>query len=230
MLDAALVRWRGPLAEIAAAPDAVRLEESRLEAVADRAAARLALGRTDGLAAELEELLRAHPVRERFAELLVRVLAAEGRPAEALAAYEGTRRLLAEEFGTDPSSGLRDAHRAALAAGDTAAGPDPPPSRDPSRAAADVVRGPPGRRRPRPPPPRRGPLRHRGGARGAGKTRLSTEVGAALTAAGTAVVAVALAPVAEGTTSWVRWPRGSAPATPAATGAPWPTSTSARAS
>ncbi|WP_380170019.1 BTAD domain-containing putative transcriptional regulator [Kineococcus sp. DHX-1] len=199
VLDAALVRWRGPLTEIAAAPDAVRLEESRLEAVADRAAARLALGRTDGLAAELEQLLRAHPVRERFAELLVRVLAAEGRPAEALAAYEGTRRLLAEEFGTDPSAGLRDAHRVALAAGDTGPGPDRDPVAGPQPARPltsfvgrqdDVARV------------RRllGEVRCVTvvGPGGAGKTRLSTEVGAALTAAGTAVVAVALAPVAEG--------------------------------
>ncbi|MEW1956132.1 BTAD domain-containing putative transcriptional regulator [Kineococcus sp. NPDC059986] len=194
VLDEALGRWRGPLVEIAGAPDAGRLEESRLEALADRAAARVALGRTDGLAAELEELLRTHPLRERLAELRVRVLTAEGRAAEALAAYEETRRVLAEEFGSDPSAGLREAHRAALAAGDGAPAVPRPASlrsltsfvgREDDVARVDAL------------------LRTARcvtvvGPGGAGKTRLSSEVGAALVATGTSVPVVPLAPVAEG--------------------------------
>lgn len=117
LLTTALGLWRGQaLADVAqaryAAAPAARWEELRLVALEDRAEADLALGRSP--VAELEELVAAHPLRERPRLLLMRALAAAGRRAEALASYEEFRRLLAEELGTDPSPELRETHLAVL--------------------------------------------------------------------------------------------------------------------
>ncbi|MFI6317177.1 BTAD domain-containing putative transcriptional regulator [Nonomuraea sp. NPDC050556] len=119
-LDAALELWRGPaLGEVAGAPFAsafaTRLEEARLAAVEERAAARLAAGGEPGpLVAELDELATRHPLRERLQAARIRALHAAGRRAEALAAYEGVRRRLAEELGADPGPELRELHLALL--------------------------------------------------------------------------------------------------------------------
>ncbi|WP_049575083.1 AfsR/SARP family transcriptional regulator, partial [Nonomuraea sp. SBT364] len=115
-LDGALGLWRGePLADVAvlpfAASAAVRLEELRLGAAEDRIEAGLATGRRPpGAVAELEQLVAAHPLRERLRDLLMRTLAAHGRQAEALAAFEAYRKLLAAELGTGPGPHLRELH------------------------------------------------------------------------------------------------------------------------
>jgi predicted ATPase/DNA-binding SARP family transcriptional activator len=137
LLREALALWRGPaLADVADAPYAAapvtRLTELRLAALEDRFDAELATGRGGELVPELEELAAAHPLRERLRGQLMRALYAAGRQADALAAYEDTRRVLADELGVDPSPGLSAVHLAILrgdpalaAAGpDTAAGPD----------------------------------------------------------------------------------------------------------
>jgi DNA-binding SARP family transcriptional activator len=84
--------------------------------------------------AELEDLTRAHPLREQLPGQLMRALAATGRIAQALAAYERLRSTLGGALGTDPSPSLRDLHGALLArscrrrrrsrAGRSCAGPD----------------------------------------------------------------------------------------------------------
>ncbi|PSK85948.1 putative ATPase [Murinocardiopsis flavida] len=114
LLREALGLWRGELP--AEAPDAAhrRLAELRLTAAEDHAAAALALGRTDGLVAELEGLAAAHPFRERLRGLVIRALHADGRQAEALASYEEFRGFLAAELGADPGAELKEAHVAAL--------------------------------------------------------------------------------------------------------------------
>ncbi|MEU1762202.1 BTAD domain-containing putative transcriptional regulator [Micromonospora sp. NPDC005652] len=114
-LGDALALWRGAaLAEVAdvryAAAAVARLAELRLTAQEDRIEAELRTGRPELIVAELEELTAAHPLRERLAELHLRTLAAAGRPAEALAAYERIRQRLADELGVDPSPQLRAAH------------------------------------------------------------------------------------------------------------------------
>ncbi|MDG4787584.1 BTAD domain-containing putative transcriptional regulator [Micromonospora sp. WMMD1102] len=119
LLRAASGLWRGEaLADVREAPfaraQAVRLDELRLAAVEDRVAAELDLAGAGPSVAELRELVAAYPLRERLRGQLMRALHAGGRRAEALAAYEEGRRLLAEELGTDPSAELAALHVAVL--------------------------------------------------------------------------------------------------------------------
>jgi predicted ATPase/DNA-binding SARP family transcriptional activator len=154
----ALALWRGdPLADLADAPFAgptiARLTELRLRTVAEHAELALAavragdhaIGRAGGqLVADLQELALAHPLDERLAGLYLRALNADGRPAEALAAFEDLRRALAETLGTDPSPALRDLHTAILRglpepAGSTAASPTPATSTTPTNLPAPAT-------------------------------------------------------------------------------------------
>ncbi|MEU9089101.1 BTAD domain-containing putative transcriptional regulator [Streptomyces sp. NPDC048428] len=66
------------------------------------------------LVAELTELTAAHPYDERFRAQLIRALRADGRQADALAAYEDARRTLADGLGTDPGPELTALHQALL--------------------------------------------------------------------------------------------------------------------
>jgi predicted ATPase/DNA-binding SARP family transcriptional activator len=119
VLQGALALWRGePLADFAyeefARLESARLDELRLTAVELRVDADLALGRHQDLVAELESLVAAHPLRESFRGQLMRALYGSGRRAEALRVYSEGRRLLAEELGLDPSSGLQRLEQAIL--------------------------------------------------------------------------------------------------------------------
>jgi predicted ATPase/DNA-binding SARP family transcriptional activator len=110
-LRQALALWRGPALADArdtpfAAASIARLEESRLAALEDRIEADLALGRGAELVPEAEALVAANPLRERLRGQLMRALAAAGRQADALAAYQDARRLLADQLGVDPSPAL----------------------------------------------------------------------------------------------------------------------------
>ncbi len=121
LLADALDLWRGPaLADVADAPFAAgpvaRLEELRLTAAEDLTEARLTLGQSSQLVADVEELAAAHPLRERLRGQLMRALYAAGRQAEALAVYDQTRRLLADRLGVDPSPELSAIHLAILRA------------------------------------------------------------------------------------------------------------------
>ena len=62
----------------------------------------------------MQELAAAHPLRERLRGQLMRALQAAGRQADALAAYEDTRRVLADQLGVDPSADLAAVHLAIL--------------------------------------------------------------------------------------------------------------------
>ncbi|GHJ48371.1 SARP family transcriptional regulator [Catellatospora sp. TT07R-123] len=129
-LAAALRLWRGePLAEVADAPyaaaPAARWAELRLSAIEDRIEADLAVGGGEHLVAELEELTRAHQLRERPHALLVQALYQAGRQAEALAAYDALRDRLADELGLDPSPQLQELRTAVLRADPALAGRRP---------------------------------------------------------------------------------------------------------
>jgi predicted ATPase/DNA-binding SARP family transcriptional activator len=119
-LDEVLGRWRGPAyPEMADVDDgraeAVRLEELRLRAIEMRAECRLAVGDTDGLAADLAALAEAEPLRERPRSLLMAALSATGRRVEALRVFDDFRRLLSDELGIAPSPALAGQHADLLA-------------------------------------------------------------------------------------------------------------------
>jgi DNA-binding SARP family transcriptional activator len=117
----ALGLWRGePLAdvdsEVLAAREVPRLAELRLQALQVRIDADLHLGRHTEVIAELRQLAGTHPLRERVHGLLMLALYRDGRQAEALAAYADARRLLVEELGVEPGTGLRELHQQVLTA------------------------------------------------------------------------------------------------------------------
>lgn len=114
----ALALWRGPpLAGLRDEPfvavERVRLEELRLTALEHRLEEDLARGVLSAVS-DLEALVAAHPLRERFRALLMLALYRAGRQAEALGVYLDTRRLLVESFGIEPSEELRDLQRRIL--------------------------------------------------------------------------------------------------------------------
>jgi DNA-binding SARP family transcriptional activator/streptogramin lyase len=118
-LRAALALWRGPaLSDVAYEPFAeaeiARLEELQLGALEERIDADLALGRHAELVAELEDLVRAEPLRERLRGQLMLALYRSGRQAEALDAYREARRVLVERLGLEPSRALQELERAIL--------------------------------------------------------------------------------------------------------------------
>jgi predicted ATPase len=123
----ALALWRGPaLADAGdfAEPFARRLEELRLDATVTFLTRELDAGRAAARVGELEALVAEHPLHEKLAGLLMRTLAATGRQADALAAYEALRGRLADELGIDPGPEARAVHLEVLR-GEIAAAPAP---------------------------------------------------------------------------------------------------------
>ena len=119
LLRDALALWRGPaLADVAhesfAQAEILRLEELRLVALERRIDAELELGRDAELVAELEALVREHPLRERLRAQLMLALYRSGRQADALEVYRQTRRLLVDELGLEPSPALHELEQAIL--------------------------------------------------------------------------------------------------------------------
>jgi predicted ATPase/DNA-binding SARP family transcriptional activator len=122
VMEEALGLWRG-----AAAPelgddrfydDTVRpLEDLRVLVTEDWARSVLQSGTEADLPVVLQALqkLRAEqPWRERPTELLMWTLFRQGRQRDALAAFEATRRALADELGVDPGPDLRRMHERVL--------------------------------------------------------------------------------------------------------------------
>ena len=110
-LREALALWRGPaLAEFTepfARVEAAHLEELRLVCLEERIEADLARGRHADVAGELEALVARQPLRESLHGQLILALYRAGRQAEALAAYERFRRRLDDELGIEPSAALK---------------------------------------------------------------------------------------------------------------------------
>jgi predicted ATPase/DNA-binding SARP family transcriptional activator len=111
--------WRGdPLAEFSyedfAASTITRLSESRLAVVEERLELELQLGRHQRALVQLEELVAAHPLRERLRWLAMLALYRAGRQADALRLFQEGRHLLIEELGLEPGPELRRLESAIL--------------------------------------------------------------------------------------------------------------------
>ncbi|HYQ68758.1 MAG TPA: BTAD domain-containing putative transcriptional regulator [Actinophytocola sp.] len=127
-LSEALALWRGPaMVDVAATPTVTAyvagLEQSRLGALEERMHAELELGRHAGVVDELHRLADEHPLRERLWTLLMLAAYRCGRRAQALDAYRRARDVLVAELGVEPSTELRDLHRAIIAGEAPQAGP-----------------------------------------------------------------------------------------------------------
>ena len=85
-----------------------RLGEMRVTAIENRIEADLALGRAGELVAELESLVRDHPLRERFWGQLMLALYRSGRQAEALRAFQNARTHLVDQLGIEPGTELQE--------------------------------------------------------------------------------------------------------------------------
>jgi DNA-binding SARP family transcriptional activator len=134
----------GDLLDFAFARDAAgRLEELLLVVHEGLAEAELASGRHAEIVGTLSELARAHPLRERFAALLITALYRCGRQVDALRAYAELRDALVDEFGVDPSPELQALERAVLAQDAALAAPTPAPASAPvARSSSDDAPAP----------------------------------------------------------------------------------------
>ncbi|MEW1690725.1 BTAD domain-containing putative transcriptional regulator [Streptomyces sp. NPDC091265] len=112
VLDDALGLWRGPV--LADLPDrhavAARWTARRLDARRTRLTATLALGRADEALPELAALCDEHPLDEPLQALRLRALRDAGRTAQALAAYDEVRTVIADRLGADPGRELTSLH------------------------------------------------------------------------------------------------------------------------
>ena len=140
----ALRAWRGePFADLDGADRVAavrsRLGELRASAEEELAAARIEAGDAAAAVADLTELVRAAPLRERRSTLLALALYRGGRQADALAVLRRLRAVLADELGVDPG---RQAHELEqrLLAQDPALGPPPAPPAAPRRRLPPVRR------------------------------------------------------------------------------------------
>ncbi|MER5728604.1 BTAD domain-containing putative transcriptional regulator [Streptomyces sp. NPDC002138] len=143
LYDEALALWRGPaLADLPdPAAEAARWETVRLDARRGRLGAALALGEAERALPELTALCADLPLDEPLQVLRIRALRDAGRPAEALAAYDGVRRELADRLGADPGPALRTLHTELLTPPPAApaAAPGPLPAAAPAPAAVPVA-------------------------------------------------------------------------------------------
>ena len=137
VLDEALALWRGPVfgefnAEWWALPMVRRLDELRLDALAQRVDLLTATGSRPRALAEIQSLVSAHPLRSAFVERLMLALHACGRTDEALRAFQSHRSELVDRTGLEPSHSLVELDQSLAALGHLA---------DTAGAAAPQVRG-----------------------------------------------------------------------------------------
>jgi len=130
LLGEAIGLWRGnPLVDVPSnvliTAEVPRLDALRMQAQEWRMDAGLARGLHAELVGELTQLAHDHPWRERFHAQLMLALYRCGRQAEALAAYQRTRRMLVDELGVEPGRELRDLQAGILDADPDLAAPGP---------------------------------------------------------------------------------------------------------
>ena len=118
--ETALAYWRGePLGGLHGGPILAGfkplLEESRLECLELLVQAYLASERPEEAVDVLYRLIRDHPRREHFYELLMQALHQVRRSAEALHVYDRAREVLSRDLGLEPCRSLRELHQAICA-------------------------------------------------------------------------------------------------------------------
>ena len=120
LLRSALALWRGPalanVSEHLTDAEGPRIEEARISVVESLVEADLAMGKHAEVLPALTRLVRQYPLRERFQAQLMTTLYRCDRQAEALALYERSRRMLADEMGIEPGARLREVYHAILTA------------------------------------------------------------------------------------------------------------------
>lgn len=152
LLRAALALWRGPAltnvqSDLLHREDVPRLEEERLRTLERVFDLELAAGRCRQVLAELRSVAEAHRFHERFWEQLIEALHRCGRRGDALAEHQRITRLLADELGVDPGTGLRTLQQAVLRGDDLsapavdAAVVAPVFAAGPAASGADILRG-----------------------------------------------------------------------------------------
>ncbi|GAA3779981.1 hypothetical protein GCM10023083_15390 [Streptomyces phyllanthi] len=116
---AALGEWRGPVAT--GIPSSVRehavfaaVERELVRTTVMAADTALLCGGAERILPRLRQAVGLDPMNESLHARLVMALAASGLQAEAMAAYEDVRRLLAEELGVPPGAELSAAHTRVL--------------------------------------------------------------------------------------------------------------------
>ncbi len=119
LLRTALDLWRGEVLEDLGSPgyaqsEATRLDELRMVTIESRIEADLRLGRHSSVVAELDQLVTAHPYRERLCGQLMVALYRCGRQVDALATFSSARQRLGDELGLDPGPALADLETAIL--------------------------------------------------------------------------------------------------------------------
>lgn len=119
LYDRAVALWQGEAYSGVPGPFAdaerVRLQEILLHLHELRAEAMLALARHNELVPEMQKLVAAHPLRERFRALLTLALYRSGRQSEALAVFRDTRVLLVRELGIEPGPEMQELNARVLA-------------------------------------------------------------------------------------------------------------------
>ncbi len=142
-LSGALSLWRGrAYADVedveAVAAEARRLDELRSSTREAHARALLGAGRPGEAVAVSEALVAEHPLREHAWETLVDALAADGRQADALRAYQRAAEHLADA-GLQPSATLRAAERRVLDEAPPASAAVREPDRMPAAPLSSLV-------------------------------------------------------------------------------------------
>ncbi|WP_063813856.1 BTAD domain-containing putative transcriptional regulator [Herbidospora daliensis] len=128
----ALALWRGPALD--GLPETLRTAAARLTelhltaylGLVDAEPGSPALLTGTATVPGLPEMIARHPLHEGLRARHITALAATGRPAEALTAYEEARRLLDEELGATPSAELTAAYLSVLRGGAPPAAPGTP--------------------------------------------------------------------------------------------------------
>ncbi len=117
-IEAALALWRGePLGGLSGETIDLarqRFTEQHLAALELRVKVDLDSGRHGEAIAELSQLAKEYPLRERLWALLMLALYRADRQAEALQTYASARALLVEELGVEPGAALTSMHQRIL--------------------------------------------------------------------------------------------------------------------